>query len=398
MSELQRILEKKRAETLERRRPTIPKGWEPGIRFDPKTGEGVATIPAPGRDESFDDVLKRRFPDVPVEALEVLEMRSWDSGHHTQEHVRVRVRQPGEGPVSLDVEPLLKRIRSHKGRCYTDPRKQADSSLAVVLTDWQLGLDFEDGGGPEATIDRLVNQVGQVQDLVRDLKAQGRAPKHLDLVSLGDLIEQCDGFYPAQAFTTTLGLTEQLDAALEMWLRFVRELGPYFDSVYITGVASNHGEVRKNGRKATTDSDSFDLHLLNTVSKVLSANDEAYGFVTVEHPSDPLVAQVERHGHRLGFIHGHQVPKPGAWPSHAVWKWWEKQAFAGLLDVDTLVSGHFHHPWWLSQAGRTTVGAPANDGGSRWLTTTSGLHAKPGLLTFEVSNAGPDHFLLHRGE
>jgi hypothetical protein len=309
--------------------------------------------------------------------------------------VTTRVRKVDPHNLTATTEELRRRIRKHRPAARTPV--EVDRDVNVVLSDWQIGKAGEKGGGTPELIDRLNVQLDQMADYLRDLKRVGRPWRRIRILKAGDLVDQCFGFGPQgkQAWTNDRNLTEQIALGFELDVKWHQMLARQADEVRSFAVASNHGQPRNNGAAVTDDGDSYDLLVHRLTGSLLAANDEAYGHVKVLLPQDPLVAHDDSYGCRVGLTHGHQMSSGR--PVYKAWEWWKGQHFGSLFDVDVLVVGHHHHPFLLSQSGRTLLGAPANDGGSRWLTTRTGEWAQAGTLVFTTSAAGWDDYRILDG-
>ena len=62
------------------------------------------------------------------------------------------------------------------------------------------------------------------------------------------------------------------------------------------------------------------------------------------------------------------------------------------VDVDLLISGHFHHYFCQPRGGRWFMQCPSLDGGSGWYTDTTGDHSGPGTLVFLISAEKKEYF------
>lgn len=342
------------------------------------------------RDTSFDDLLARMLPDVPCEVLEVVEVRAWGNPDDLRQWVKARVRKTDPHNLAVTLDEMQRRVRAHKKRVRPAVTDERDAN--IVLSDWQIGKAGEKGGGTPELLDRLDDQLGQVQDWLRDLKKLGKPYRRIRILKGGDVVDQCFGFGPVgkQLWTNDLNLTDQIKLALDLDVKWHQTLAHLCDELRSFAVASNHGQPRNGGAQSTDDTDSYDLLVHHMTATVLGCNPDVYGHVSVMEPQDPLVAWDDSYGYRVGLTHGHQMS--GGKPVYKAWEWWKGQAFGGLLDVDLAVVGHHHHPYLLSQSGKTLMGAPANDGGSRWLTTTTGEWSKAGTLVFTTTSAGWDDY------
>lgn len=361
------------------------------VQWDGAEGIAAGVI---DRDASFDQLLATMIPDVPVQVLEVTEVRAWGNPDDLRQYVKARIRKTDPHNEQASIAELKQRIRSHRPRRSTPTAAERD--VNVVLSDWQIGKAGEAGGGTDELIGRLNDQLDQLADYLRDLKKLGQPWSRIRILKGGDLIDQCFGFGPAgkQLWTNDRNTAEQLDLGRELDVKWHKFAADNAAEVRSFAVASNHGQPRNNGVQSTDDTDSYDLHVHRTTAAILAENPDAYGHVDVRMPQDPLVASDDSYGYRVGLTHGHQAG--GGKPVYKMWEWWKGQHFGSLFDVDLMVTAHHHHPFVLSQAGRTLFGAPANDGGSRWLTTRTGEWAEAGTLVFTTTAKGWDNYRLLR--
>lgn len=363
------------------------------VKWDGNFGIASGVI---DRDTSFDQLLAQMIPDVPCQVLEVIEIRAWGNPGDLRQYVKARVRKTDPHNVQASVEELIRRVRTHKRKS----RKPVtdDRDVNIVLSDWQIGKAGEHGGGTPELLDRLDAQLGQVQDYLRDLKRCGRPFSRIRILKGGDIVDQCFGFGPvgAQLWTNDLNTTDQLALAMDLDVKWHKAMSERAGEVRSLAVASNHGQPRNNGVQSTDDSDSFDLLVHKATAKILAENPDTYGHVTVLLPQDPLVGLDDSYGYRVGLTHGHQIGGSGK-PIYKIAEWWKGQHFGGQFDADLMVAGHFHHPYLLSQGNRTLLGAPANDGGSRWVTTRTGEHSEAGTLVFTTTADGWDDYRVLTG-
>jgi hypothetical protein len=271
------------------------------------------------------------------------------------------------------------------------PRKAAkatddERALIVCLSDWQLGKG--EGGGTPATVERITKAFDGVVDRISELRRLGRGPGVVYLVGMGDLVEQCDGHYPMQAFSTDLDRREQKRVARRLILRLVDMVAPLAERVVLAAVPGNHGENRNGSGKAyTTWTDNDDLAVVEEVGEILAANPDRYHNVTT-FTAPELTMTLDVAGVPVAFAHGHQK-KGGGHAAPALEDWWRGQVMGrqGVADAQLLVTGHRHHLIVSEATGRTFLQCPAMDGGSAWYTAQTGNHSPSGVLTFGVGAA-----------
>ncbi len=327
------------------------------------------------------------------------EITTWSSGESINHRCRVpvRLKAPGERLAAAKVAELTKLARKRKP--ITTRPADTGEWLVVCLADFQIGK--ADYGGTPATVERLNAVMAELRAKVRKMKPAG-----VCMVDLGDICEQVSCFYDSQTYTVDLNLTEQIDLAIELMLAFVESVADLVPSVVIGAVPSNHGEFRVAKGQVVTDRarDNIDLVLANSVKRIMSANADRYGHVSVWTPptegADPYVLTLDLDGVVVGFTHGHQVAARGPgrmgkleqyWMNH---QWSDRKRPRGeslptVADADILVCGHGHTLLISEQTGKLLIQAPAAESGSEWYTTSTGGRSTAGVLVFAVSEAWP---------
>jgi len=375
----------------------LPKGWEPGVRWSNDTGIGHIVTDAL---EAAPDaaVWAELIADWGLDptAMEIvdgsIELIGWDSpvkGTDTRQRLKrykARLRQRHDVIDAADVQSLCvaasRRKPPRKAPTTTDA---AERALVVCLSDWQVGKG--EGGGTVATVERITDAFAGVVARLKELRRVGRPCGVVYVVGMGDLVEQCDGHYASQTYTTDLNRREQMRVARRLILAIVDSLVDAGYPVVLTGVAGNHGENRRDGKAYTTSDDNDDLAVIEQVGEVLAGNPQRYASTSVFLPTD-LSMTLDICGVPVGFTHGH-VARGGANPVAKIEKWWTGQVmgFQPVADARILVTGHYHHLLVSESTGRTHVQCPAMDGGSAWWTTSTGQSSPSGLLTLTVSAA-----------
>lgn len=370
------------------------------VDLDPNTGEGTASyVFGPDeRDTSFDAILRRMLPEVPVEVLEVVGVRAWGDPDRPYKYVATKVRSPrsrDSADAAARVSEAMARRRPRKPRVATGP---SSATLWVVPADRQFGKSYERGGGSPETYERCVDSIGQVEDRWRDLRKAGVPLDDLVMADGGDATEGTCGFYPNQSWVIDLNEAEQVEAVASIHDKSIDAWSalPGLTAMEVTAVSSNHDRPRNNGNYVTDASDSRLFSIMRGLARGAAKNDERYGHVKFTLPEDPRVALLERQGIGVAIIHGDQTQKYGGSPPEKVWRWWDGQ-IAGGQDIclaaraKALVSLHYHHHWTKWQQGRVNIGGPTGDPGSRYLTDERGIWSDPGLLTFVTTEAGVSH-------
>ena len=377
----------------ERRPAPAPQGWEPGIAWD--GSEGVLTtgpLDAEPDGALWDELIAdwKLDPSTTEVVPGTIQVRGWDANVGGGEIKRLRyyratLRSRITNQDRADIESLCQIALAKKPRKPVEVGLE-DVSLVVPLSDWQIGKG--EGGGSPASVERIASAIDMMADKVRDMKRKGREPGAIYLLGMGDTVEQCDGHYPMQAFSTDLDRREQKRVARRLWLRAVDVAAGLAPRVVMAGVPGNHGENRKDGKAFTTWTDNDDLAVIEEVAEITQANPERYGHCTAVLARDlTLVLGVS--GINVGMAHGHQFGRGAGHAAGKAEKWWTGQIMGRqpVAEADILITGHLHHLVVAESTGRTHIQCPAQDGGSYWWTAQTGSHSPAGQLMFGVGTA-----------
>lgn len=152
--------------------------------------------------------------------------------------------------------------------------------------------------------------------------------------------------------------------------------------------------------------DNVDLVIADSMARVIRANPDRYGHVSVWTPpkagGDPFLLTLDLGGVMNGFAHGHQISAKGPGRIAKIENWWQKtrwsdgqrlegQNMPTAADCDVLTMAH-GHTFQMSQAtGRMAIQTPAAEDGSEYFETTHGSRASAGVLTYRVSRKWPMH-------
>jgi len=190
-------------------RKAHPQGFEPGIVWNPETGGTITAALDQEPDEAIWGVLIADWGLDPERTMVVpgsLQIRAWDApdpegGLRRLFYYRATLKPREANDDRADIEALCKMVMKRKPVSGTTS-STTRAAMVVLLADWQLGKG--EGGGSEATIERIM--VAQDRTLVRlkELRKVGRGVSTVYLVGLGDLVEQCSGHYCVSADTPVL--------------------------------------------------------------------------------------------------------------------------------------------------------------------------------------------------
>ena len=256
--------------------------------------------------------------------------------------------------------------------------------VAAVLNLSDMQLMKSEGGGYEATLDRLYDGLENFQAEI-NRQRKHRNLTELVIVNNGDPFEGIAGNYASQTHTVQGGLRAQMNLVLDVWSSYSRELFPQFDKGQFVSVLCNHTEFGRQGGSAksiTSDSDNGGAFLAETLQRVLTVT-PGFGHVGFTIPHDEMNVYYEAAGVPMGFNHGHKIPGSDA---AGFTKWLDGQVRGDdrARDVRVWVTAHRHNfqAWDLG----STFGfsCPSCDGGSKWLRDISGRFSRSGVLSFLV--------------
>lgn len=296
----------------------------------------------------------------------------------------------GESPeaVQLHIDDLVKRIRARKPKAEKPRHWGEDGTFVLVLSDWQIGKR-EGELGSEETVRRWKDCLAQTVRQIKFLRKGGYALPALAILSVGDLVEGCDGHYAMQTFSVDLDRRSQAKTVREMLTETILTLAPMFDYTDIAVVGGNHGENRKDGKAYTWFSDNDDVAAPEAVKEAfdLAGYEDLYWTI----PSDELSICLDLGGVNVALAHGHQF-KGGVNAAKKAEDWWRGQDFGmqAVREAQILLTGHFHHLAVVNLADRRTwIQAPTIDPGSKWFTDVTGASATPGVLTMVLTMENP---------
>lgn len=258
-----------------------------------------------------------------------------------------------------------------------------DRATVIVWADPQIGKTGSRGGTAE-----LIERSTAIRKKLDELLGE-RNPSAILLADAGDGIEGFEsGGNPM--FTNDLSLSGQLDTYGTELFEYIN-LAHAHAPVTVAGIPSNHAAWRCGKQNLGRPSDDLGLFMHKQVQKVTDAANMDVSWVRPAEYDESVA--VDFYGTRVGIVHGNQFG-----PGQAV-AWWQKQAFGAqaAATADVLVHGHYHS-FSASVAGRNPtsgrqrycLGAPTLDNGSDWFRQVQGRDSDPGLMVFDVTEAGFD--------
>lgn len=382
-----------------------PKGWEPSMAWDGSKGYLITVQPDDRKmyNGVWEEIIKDWGLDPEHVALDhgSIQLRGWDANVsegvgkdkvtrvQRMLYYRANLVQRQDPVDRADVDTLIKEIKK-KAKVKRPAETDSVYDMVVCLSDWQVGKG--EGDGSQGTVDRVMDSLAKLVEHIKDLRKVGRGPRYIYATGMGDLVEQCSGHYPMQAFQTDLDRREQMRVVRRLILAYVDALIPLCQKLVLVAVPGNHGENRNGSGKAfTTFADNDDLAVFDGIAEILSVNPDRYGHVSVLL-SDKLsttfraCATDDNYGVVIGISHMH-AGRSGKDPRTKVLNWWKGHALGrgDVHDADILVTGHYHHFMLDESSGRTWLQCPAQDPGSAWFEEMTGQHSPHGMLIFSVS-------------
>lgn len=290
-------------------------------------------------------------------------------------YYRLNLVQRRPGPSITDLLGRVKKAKAHKAK------PGNGGALVIALGDLQLGK--ADGDGTAGIVDRIMASLAAAGEAA---KSHG-GPIHIGV--LGDCVEGFTSQSGANAWRTTLTMTEQIRLFRRILLHAVEAFAPLTDDLTIAAVPGNHGEtVRFGGKGITRYDDSHDTESLHAVADALALNTAAYGHVRCFTPAkDELTVTLDVAGTKIGHAHGH------SWRNGKHFDWWSGQSFGDhqVGQADLLLAGHNHHLLIQQQSRRTFIQVPAMESESTWWRHATGQSGKPGIVLLHTSGGSIDN-------
>ena len=368
-----------------------PSGWKPNVSFDKLSNTGGITHVQPADNNFKYNQLLSSWGFDPDEFYideDTIKFSTWDTqlkGGKVEQMYAFKAIIKRKHPEKDDYfEALQKEIKNKKP--INVKKVKGDTAYFFFLADWQLG---KKDWGSVNTVKHIREAVNKAKKNIRELNKTCTIDE-IYIIGLGDLIENCYGFYDHQPFNIELSKTEQEHLTRVMIIEVLDGLLGLAPKIILGGVPGNHGENRTSkGQVSTNRLDNSDTAAFQIVGEIIKGRPR-YEHVDVVVPNDyHLVLEVK--GIHIGVTHGHMTAGGGD-PWLKMEKFWKGQMYGWLPigGASILVSGHFHHLRVVEQKGRTWIQAPSLDE-SHEFTARTGFGTKQGVLTFTVSKDGWDN-------
>lgn len=333
-------------------------------------------------------------PDVFMVVDDKVRMSKWQQSKRTESGDRdviwlysykaVFKRKTGFSLKESEFENFRKEVKNFKP-IKVKESKQESTTFVVAWADWQLGKS--QGGGIKTAIERIQESFTKTVHRIEELRKLGRRIDEIAIINMGDPIEACTGHYASQEFSVQATQRQQLLLALDLWTLGIKTITPLAEKRTFIGTLSNHGEwQRRNGKQFTTDSDSADGFLADTLQRIFKDSDYITDWLI---PHDEMCMLKDLSGVPVAFTHGHKINGKEI-------DWLRGQSIKLLRDHNKepklWITAHKHHvkiedmgAWWRLQC-------PSLDGGSKWFEDLAGMWSTSGTLTFLVGNHDKNFF------
>lgn len=376
-----------------RTRTSHPKGWEPGVRFDPKndTVSYVTTdiLPTLEGEPDFAQAISDMGITIPEGyRVRIAEMKfdpaAWTRDSPEQDKAVTKavwryrfIVEPDTSELRVDGIEIL---NSLKRKSRSQKPVSGENTMVFNINDTQTGKDA--GGGTEALIERLDYFFTLAEERV---SADKKFVRDGVLLLGGDLIEGCS-IYPNQQWQLDMGMRDQIRTTTGIILNFLDRVATLFPEFRVVAVPGNHGENRFNGKRNNRQ-DNFD-QLVAEATAIAATRDSSLGHVAFNIANEEPALTVDIQGHIYAVTHGSVYGKgTGGSPDSKAYNWYKNMAGAHhpVGDATVLVGNHFHHEIIRNFGTLLFVQNPAMDGGSPEFADYSGQSAPAGMATWVVS-------------
>lgn len=362
-----------------------PRQYEPSVEY--QAGEmaqvAISLTQVPPDEEAWRAEIQRVTSlTVPEHRkVELAQIRYWGDPAAPNVYCRFLISDREDAAPAVDAVQILADLR--KGKKYSEPGKlTGDSTLVVSWNDWQTAK--LEGGGTAGLADRLDSAFNSVIHRALELRAIGRDIGSLVIIGGGDMVEGCVTF-TNQSYEIDGDRRAQIRNTVTFILAGLDRIAPLFTDVRVLVVGGNHGENRINGKR-TTRHDNDDCAVFEHAA-LAAARDSRLGHVKFFIAQDEPAKTIDVHNWILGTTHGHVFQRGAGGSAAKAHRWFSGQA-AGRFpvgDSDVLLSHHYHHHALQDWGATLWVQTPTMDAGSPHFTDGTGLHSKPGMLSFVMT-------------
>ena len=376
-----------------------PSGWKPQRTWDNNSNSGEVTHIQAGTDSfKFNSLLKEWNFDPQEFYIEEDSIRfsTWDTqlkgGKVEQMYAFKAIIKRKKPKHDKFFNDLLKQVKNKKPIKIST--KKGPNAYFFICADWQFGkAEYNTDWGVDETIDYIKNAIEKAKKDIKNHNKNGVVIDEIYIIGLGDLIENCYGFFDQQPYNIEMTRTEQEHIVRLMILEVLDGLLALAPTIVIGGVPGNHAEYRSGkAQVSTTRLDNSDTTVFQIIGEIIEGR-ERYKHVKVVVPDD-FYLTLEVKTKRVTFYHGH-ITGGGGNAENKLMNWWKNQAMARLPSgtADLLVTGHYHHLRILQERGRTWIQSPSLDT-SYELESRMGLTTSHGILSFTLSKNGWDNLKI----
>ncbi len=371
-----------------------PSGWQPKAEFSEQTKTGEVVHVQPESNNFEYDTLLRTWGFNPKEFYideDTIKFSTWNTQQKGGRIVDMYAFKAVIKKKNPHHDKYFKKLQAEiRKKTPITVKKGGNCAWFFFMADWQLG---KKDLGTNETVKLIRRAVAGGKQQIKDLAKQGYIVKEIYLIGLGDLIENCFGFYEHQPFNVELTKTEQEHLTRVMIMEILDGFLGCAETIILGGVPGNHGENRAGKGSVTTNRlDNADTEQIQIVGEIIKDRPR-YKHVKVVIPND-FHLTLEVFGTSVAFTHGHMTQGGGdIWSK--IEKWWKGQMYgwlpAGLAEI--LVTGHYHHLRIVEQLGRTWFQAPSLDQSDEFKART-GNATRNGVLTFTLNKNGWDNIKI----
>ena len=376
--------------------PNPPKDWRAQLEFDGEGGQ--ATSKPLLASEEYDPAETLKDAGLDPDRFEVSNFRfsTWDAqtktGVETFRSYKFSFKEKPAEAVELSPEDLadeIDYIRTYKPLVRRTLGAGLGEPVTEVVNLADLQLFKSEGGGVDATVDRVLDGLDSEVTRIEDMRKRGVNIDEIILVNNGDPIENIAGNYSSQLYTVEGGLRAQLKLALELWQQYATTLFPMVDKAQFVSVLCNHGEFGRLGgsKNQTSDSDNAGGFLAEALKMILDASGYSDVEWTIPHDEMNVYTQ-SQNGVLLGFNHGHKIPGSGP-VGFEKWLNGQVRGDANAWAANIWVTAHRHHFESFDLGSTFAFACPSCDGGSKWLRDSTGKFSRAGILSFIVDPDAP---------
>ena len=253
--------------------------------------------------------------------------------------------------------------------------KKSKKSIAVLFSDWHLGLCYDDIFG-RYNSDIAKDRIGQILRRIKSIQKNSEADE-IHIILLGDLIS--GNIHKSIQVTNRENVIEQIKQGMELLVNIIYELIPHFRKIIVTSCPGNH--TRMDRKDDALNDERLD-NLIVYFAQRMFENERRVQFTK---PVDPTISTVDIRGKTYFVVHGDY----DAYTQAAA----DRLANVMGTKPEGIFYGHMHTPAYDTKSEITLIRGGCLCGSGDEYTTRKRLKGKPCQVILICTEDGVQDFI-----